>query len=105
VSTEDATGERANIHGAEIVLRIEKALLCLSLIVAREQHAYKGHHYFHIGILLEKGVHRLSAKRTFRKLFPEFEGAQLYVSFHRAHTSVCKYAMKEEKEPFVWGKQ
>jgi len=79
--------------------------LCLSIIVAKEHHAEMGHYHFHIGILLEKGVHRLSAKRTFRKLFPEFEGAQLYVSFHRAHTSVCKYAMKEEKEPFVWGKQ
>ena len=105
MSTEDATGERANIHGAEIVLRIEKALLCLSLIVAREQHAYKGHHYFHIGILLEKGVHRLSAKRTFRKLFPEFVGAYLNITFHRAWTSVCKYVMKDDKDALVWGKQ
>lgn len=105
LSRADATPERANIHREEILLRIEKALMCLSIIVAREQHADKQHHHFHIGILLEKGVHRLSAPRTFRKLFPEFDGAQLNITFHRAWTSVCKYVMKSDSDALVWGKQ
>jgi len=105
LSRADATKERAAIKRQEIVLRVEKALKCFSILVAREHHAEQGHHHFHVGILMEKGLHRFLAKRTFRKLFPEFDGAQLNVSFHRAWTSVCKYAMKEDKEPIVWGKQ
>ena len=75
LSRADASEIRGAVTREEIAQRTRKTLLCLSIIVAKEEHADKGHHHFHVGILLEKGVHRLSAPRTLRKIFPELEGA------------------------------
>lgn len=80
LSRADASEKRAAVTREEIAKRIEINIKGLSIIVAREEYADKGHHHFYVGILLEKGVHRLSAPRTFRKMFPELEGAPLNVS-------------------------
>lgn len=44
----------------------------------------------------------MSAPITFWKLFSEFDGAQLNVSFHRAWVTICKYIMKEDRTPYTW---
>lgn len=67
----------------EIVRRITALLNFISIIVAKEEHSTQGHN-LHIGILLDKGIHQMSEPRTSRKMFPEFEGAQLHVSFNKA---------------------
>lgn len=48
-----------------------------------------------IGIFIEQGISKKTAPRILRKVFPEFEGAQLNVSYHKAWASVCKYIYPE----------
>ena len=72
---------------------------CTTIIVAKEEHSEKGHHY-HMGILMEKGIQRKRAPRTRRETFPEFEGAQFLVSFNKAWTSICEYILKEDPNPY-----
>lgn len=70
---------------------------CKSIVIAKEEHMTKGHgHYFYIGILIDRGVHRKAAPRTFRNIFPEWDGAQLHVAYHKAWASICKYLRKED---------
>ena len=103
MSSADVTPARSSLTEASIVSRITGSINhCISLIVSRESHKDLGHH-LNVGILLSKGLHKLSAPRSFRKLFPELDGAQLNVSFHRAWFSIVQYIMKEDHTPFTWG--
>lgn len=36
--------------------------------------------------------------------FPEFDGAQMSITFHKAWVTACKYVLKEDKEPYNSGK-
>lgn len=40
-----------------------------------------------------------------RSLFPEFEGKELDVSFHRSWSSICTYVTKKDPDVYVWGDQ
>lgn len=51
-------------EGGEIIDRIIKSFQCLSIIVAREEHEVKGHHY-HIGIK-NKNANRKNATSKLR---------------------------------------
>lgn len=84
-------------EGGEIIDRIRNCFQCLSIIVAREEHEVKGHHY-HIGIK-NQNANRKNATSKLRAAFPEFAGAQLHVSFHRSWTSVCQYVLKSDANP------
>ena len=85
-----------------VVLRITEApLASTTIIVAREEHDEGGYH-FHAGVLLASGILSTRAPKLFREIFPEFEGAQLHVSFHKAWVTVCKYLLKEYSDPFFW---
>lgn len=72
------------------------------IIVSREEHEEGGYH-FHVGVLLGIGILSKRAPKLFREIFPEFEGAQLHVSFHKSWVTVCKYLLKEDADPFFWG--
>lgn len=104
LSGADATPDRASLSQDQIVSRITPALPhCISIIVSKEENSGKGH-YFRVGILLDKGLHRMSAYRAFRKLFQEFSEDQLNVSFKRAWVTICEYFIKVDPTPFTWGK-
>lgn len=104
LSGADATPDRASLSQDQIVSRITPAIPhCISIIVSKEEISGQGHYYFRVGILLDEGLHRMSAYRAFRKLFPEFEGDRLNVSFQRAWVTICEYIMKVDPTPFTWG--
>ncbi|RZS07919.1 hypothetical protein BHM03_00038826 [Ensete ventricosum] len=77
-----------------------------SIIVAKERHKSWNIH-FHVGILVANdGIQRWIARpRTFRKIFSEFNGAQLNLKCHQTWASPCAYIYKEDKSPVVWGIQ
>lgn len=103
LSRADATPARSSLTEESIVSRITSTIpQCISMLVAKEVHTAHGHHW-NVGILLTKGLHKISAARTFRKLFPEFEGDQLHVSFKRAWVTICEYIMQVDPIPFTWG--
>jgi len=93
LSRADAIKEGAALTREEVSRRIEAALLCQNIIVSREDHAERGHN-FHIGIFIEQGISKKTAPRILRKVFPEFEGAQLNVSYHKAWASVWNISWK-----------
>ena len=76
-------------------------LNCQSVIVAKEYHKAEGYHY-HVGILNDTASSHTVTK-LFRKAFPEFEGMQLNVSFHKSWNTICAYILKQDKDPFCWG--
>lgn len=92
---------RAALDKKEIADRIRGCFSCISIIVAREQHEEIGHH-FHIAIRNICAT-RDNAPKKLRKAFPEFEGAQMLVTFHKAWATACQYVMKEDPKPLVWG--
>lgn len=105
LSRADETPERLSLDRNNILIRIKAAMPCTSIIVAKEQHGDTGHN-FYVGILIEEGAPRRSTSTLMRKIFPEFEGLQLSVSFQRTWATVCKCVLKESKDPIplVWGK-
>lgn len=57
-----------------------------------------------IGIWNESAS-KYTATSKLRELFPEFEGRQLNVSYHKGWNSICTYLLKEDKSPVVWGEE
>lgn len=106
----ESTGESRKVDKEVIIQRIHERLErseVATIIVAHGTNASKGA-YFQAGILLGVGVQRGSTPRTFRRIFPEFRGEQLDLSFYRSLASLCKYlldAVKEDPTPQVWGNQ
>lgn len=86
-----------------IAERLRKAMICTSIIVARGEHPSQVHN-FYIGIWNEQGFPRGSAVRLIKSAFPEFEDAQVNVTFQRTWNTLCKCVLKESKDPLVWGK-
>ena len=104
LSRADETPERLSLDRNDILLRIKAAMQCTSIIVTKEQHGDTRHN-FYVGILIEEGAPRRSTRTLMRKIFPEFGGVQLNVSFKRTWATVCEYVLKESKDPIplVWG--
>ena len=74
---------------------------CQAVIVAMELHK-KGGYYYHVGILNDTAS-RYTATKQLRESFPEFEGRQLNVSFHKSWNTICEHIFKQDRDPYVWG--
>lgn len=96
-------GKRTTIDKGMIVQRIRTCFQCVTILVAKEEHKGEGYH-FHVGVL-NTCAKRESAPKKLRMAFPEFEGAQIKVTFHKAWPTVCQYVLKEDPHPLIWGEQ
>lgn len=81
--------------------RIRKKFQCVAVVIAQETHNTQGIHY-HIAII-SKNASKNNATRIIRSIFPEFEGRQCEVRYHKGWGTMCTYVTKEDKEPLVWG--
>lgn len=102
--------ESRDISRDEILKRILNTFVCQSVIVAQEIHHEGGTlkhpplgRHFHVAVLNENAS-KNNATNLIRRLFPEFEGRQCHVAFHRAFATMCKYVTKDDSAPLVWGK-
>jgi len=94
-------GERKGIEPQEMGKRVENLFECTAIVIAREEHQDgEGHH--HIAVL-NQNASRKNATMKIRKAFPEWQGRQCNVAFHRAWRTLCAYVTKEDKNPYVWG--
>lgn len=104
--------ESRGVSRDEILNRIIRTFVCQSVIVAQEMHHEEekrnlkhpslGRH-FHVAVLNESAS-KNNATNIIRRLFPEFEGRQCHVAFHRTFATICKYVTKDDTAPLVWGK-
>lgn len=85
-----------------IIERLTEVLTCSAIIVAKEKHQGDGFH-FHIAIE-NKDASRNTVTRLLRETFPEFEGAQTSVKFHKSWGTLSAYVTKEDKKPTLWGR-
>lgn len=74
---------------------------CETIIVPKELHKNKGYHY-HVGILNDTASRYTSAK-ILRDWFPEFDGRQLNVLFHKSWNTICEYIFKQDQDPYCCG--
>ena len=93
--------ERKDVTKDIIKGRIINLFQCKSIIIATENHEEKGKHY-HVGIWANDAS-KNTLRSQIRKTFPEWEGRAIDVSVHKGWGSICKYTLKEDKEPEVWG--
>ena len=93
--------KRVGITKEEILKRVRETFLCISVIITKEAHEQEGYHY-HIGVW-NKDAHAKTMTRKVRNSFTEWEGRAINVQHHKSFTTVCKYVLKEDKEPLVWG--
>jgi len=84
-----------------VVSKCRSLFNCESVIVAKELHKEKGYHY-HVGILNDTASRHTAAK-FLRESFPEFDGRQLNVSFHKSWNTICEYVFKQDQDPYCWG--
>lgn len=85
-------GDRAKVTPREIVNRVVEVFECQQIIISDEPHRDGGAH-FHVGILNSTAT-RYNAARLLRDAFPEFVGASLNVSFHKAWETIVSYVFK-----------
>ena len=95
------SAERSHYTPHFVSSKCRSILNCQSVIVAKELHKDEGYHY-HVGILNDTASCHTVTK-LFRKAFPEFEGMQLNISFHKSWNTICAYILKQDKDPFCWG--
>lgn len=103
LSRADCTAERGALTADLIIARLKEAFVCKSIVVSKENHNSLGFHY-HVGFWNESAS-KNTATSKLRKLFPEFEGRQLDVSYHKGWNTVCAYLLKEDWSPVVWGEE
>ena len=95
------SGERSHYLPHFVSGKVRSLFNCQAVIVAKELHKNGGYHY-HVGILNDTASRRIAAKQL-RESFPEFEGRQLNVSFHKSWNTICEYIFKQDRDPYVWG--
>ncbi len=95
------SGDRTHYTRHFVVSKCRSLFNCESVIVAKELHKDKGYHY-HAGILNDTASYNTAAK-LLRCSFPECEGRQLNVSFHKGWNSICEYVFKQDQDPYCWG--
>lgn len=81
--------------------QIRELFDCRAILVAKESHSEGGSH-LHAGIL-NRDASKNTATKKIRQVLHEWEGRTLDVRFHRNWTSICKYLLKEDTQPLVWG--
>ncbi|MCF6818969.1 hypothetical protein, partial [Corynebacterium parakroppenstedtii] len=89
------------IKKTEIIQRITQLFECKALVLATEKHEEKGTHY-HIGIWANDAS-KNTVRKKIRNEFPEWEGRSIDISLHKGWGTICKYILKEDKEPIIWG--
>lgn len=103
LSHADGTVERGALTADLIIARLKEAFVCKSIVISKEIHSSMGFHY-HVG-LWNESASKYTAISKLRGLFPEFEGCQLDVSYHKGWNTICAYLLKEDKSPVVWGEE
>lgn len=105
LSRVDYTAERGALTADSIIARLTEAFVCKSIVICKETHNSNslGFHY-HVGLWNESASKYTSTPKL-RGLFPEFEGRQLDVSYHKGWNTVCAYLLKEDRSPVVWGEE
>lgn len=93
--------ERRPLIPEEISLRLRELFVCLSIVITKETHQGSSFH-FHVG-LHSKNSSKNNCTQLIRKAFPEFEGCQCHVKFHKGWGNLIGYITKEDRNPFVWG--
>lgn len=100
----EKTPERRELFMERIVLRLTQKFVCKSVVISREYHRSLGGLHYHVGIWNESAS-KNTACAILRKMFVEFEGYQCNVSFHKGWNTICRYLLKEDKTPYVWGEE
>lgn len=95
------SGDRVHYTPHFVVGKCRSLFNCESVILAKELHKEKGYHY-HVGILNDTAS-RYTAAKFLRAGFPEFDGRQLNVSFHKSWNTICEYIFKQDQDPYCWG--
>lgn len=99
----ECTETRRELSTETIINRLTRTFVCKSIVISKESHTSLGYHY-HVG-LWNESASKHTASSKLRNLFPEFEGRQLDVSFHKGWNTVCTYLLKEDAAPTVWGEE
>jgi len=93
--------KRKDVSITLVKKRIINLFQCKSIIIATENHEEGGKHY-HVGVwAYDASKNTLRSK--IRKAFTEWEGRAIDVSLHKGWGSICKYILKEDQKPEVWG--
>ena len=98
------TPERRELSAEVIISRLTELFACKSIIVCKECHISRGGVHYHVGVWNENASKNTLVSKL-RDAFPEFEGRQLHVSPHKGWNTICKYLLKEDPNPTVWGKE
>lgn len=99
--THAESGDRSHYTRHFVVSKCRSLFNCKSVVLAKELHKSEGYHY-HIGILNDTASYH-TATNLLRKSFPEFDGRQLNVSFHKSWNTICEYIFKQDDDPYCWG--
>jgi len=95
------SGGRSHYTPHFVTSKCRSLFNCESVIVSKELHQNKGYHY-HVGVLNDTASYNTAAK-LLRGSFPEFEGRQLNVSFHKSWNTICEYVFKQDQDTYCWG--
>jgi len=96
------TEMREDVDQEIIIARIIKLFQCVSVVLATEKHKDKPGIHYHIGILA-KDASKNTLRRKLREAFREWDGRSIDIALHKGWGTICKYIMKEDKKPIVWG--
>lgn len=92
---------REQIEPKRIAEIFKRLFNCKSIVIAKETHKELGDH-LHIAIYNDNASRNNAVKRI-RKAFPQFEGRQCNVTFHKGLNYMLAYVTKEDKDPYVEG--
>jgi hypothetical protein len=113
---------RPNANKQLVRDRLRQLFDCRAILVAKENHSEGGYH-LHAGVR-NRTASKNTATKKIREVFQEarklkrvsatafalarsalacWEGGAIDVRFHRDWASICRYILKEDKEPLVWG--
>lgn len=95
------TERRERIEPKRIAEIFKKLFHCKSIVIGREKHKELGEH-LHIAIY-NYNASRYNAVKRIRQAFPQFEGRQCHIQFHKGLNYMLAYVTKEDKDPYVEG--
>lgn len=81
--------------------RLKELFDCRAILVAKESHSESGYN-LHAGIL-NRNASKNTATKIIREVFHEWKGRRLDVKWNRNLESICRYLLKQDGQPLVWG--
>jgi hypothetical protein len=78
------------------IARLESLFTCSRIVGVYEEHAVEGKH-MHFAVESSNAKAR-TATKVIRETFPEFEGRQCNVSFHKCWSTMLLYVAKDDKD-------